>query len=274
MEMDAANKDIPPSTPDVWADGAAYEAYIGRWSRAVAREFLGWLAVAPGGHWLDIGCGTGALSQAILQHADPASLYGLDRAAAYVAVARQQVTDARAHFDTADARALPVESGAYDAVVSGLMLNFVPEPDQAVREMARAARTGGVVAAYVWDYAGGMQFLRYFWEAVAGLDPAARELDEGRRFPLCQPEPLSDHWRNASLQAVETRAIEVATVFRDFDDFWEPFLGGQGPAPTYVMSLSAEQRASLRERLRQTLPHAADGAIPLVARAWAVRGVR
>jgi SAM-dependent methyltransferase len=264
----------PPSPHDVWADGAAYEPYIGRWSRLVARAFLAWLAVGPNSRWLDVGCGTGALSQTILQCADPAAVRGLDRAAAYVAFARTRVQDPRIQFDTGDARTLPVETAAYDAVVSGLVLNFVPEPQLAVRDMARAACTGGVVAAYVWDYAGKMQLMRHFWNAAGALNPQALALDEGRRFPICQPHPLADLFRGAGLHSVEVRAIDIATDFHDFDDYWSPFLGGQAPAPSYAMSLSEEQRTALRERLRQSLPTALDGSIPLVARAWAVRGIR
>jgi hypothetical protein len=154
------------------------------------------------------------------------------------------------------------------------MLNFVPLPSEAVAEMARAARAGGMVAAYVWDYAGKMHLMRHFWDAAVALDPAAIELDEGRRFPLCQPEPLTHVFHAAGLREVDMRAIDIATDFRDFDDYWSPFLGGQGPAPSYVMALSAERRAVLRERLRASVPYALDGSIPLVARAWAVRGVR
>jgi len=116
--------------------------------------------------------------------------------------------------------------------------------------------------------------MRIFWDAAAALDPAANELDEGRRFPICRPEPLAALFRGADLRGVEVRAIDVPTVFRDFDDYWAPFLGGQGPAPGYVMSLSEEARATLRDRIRATLPTAADGSIALTARAWAVRGVR
>ncbi|MBF8283654.1 MAG: methyltransferase, partial [Anaerolineales bacterium] len=141
-------------------------------------------------------------------------------------------------------------------------------------EMARAAKPESVVAAYVWDYAGKMQMMRHFWNAAAALDPAARDLDEGRRFPICQPEPLRELFQNAGLREVEVRPIDIAADFRDFDDYWSPFLGGQGPAPGYAMSLSDERRAALRERIRAGLPFALDGSIPLVARAWAVRGFR
>ncbi len=154
------------------------------------------------------------------------------------------------------------------------MLNFIPQPDQALREMVRAIQEGGTVASYVWDYAGQMQLIRYFWDAAVALDPAAYTLDEGRRFPLCQAEPLRQLFQEARLGKVEVRPIDVPTIFRDFDDYWVPFLGGQGPAPGYAMSLSEERRESLRERLRATLPMAADGSISLIARAWAARGVR
>lgn len=263
-----------PRPPDVWADGAAYEAYVGRWSRLVAREFLSWLAIAPRGRWLEVGCGTGVLTQTILQNALPASLTAIDRSPDYVTFARQQVADARARFDVGDVHALPADTATCDAVVSGLVLNFLARPDLALREMTRVARDGATVAAYVWDYAGRMQLMRHFWNAAAALNPPAADLDEGRRFPLCQPQALADLFSAAGLSGVELRAIDIATDFHDFEDYWSPFLGGQGPAPSYAMSLSEERRLALRERLRQALPFALDGSIPLSARAWAVRGLR
>jgi SAM-dependent methyltransferase len=173
----------------------------------------------------------------------------------------------------ADARALPFPDGTFDAVVSGLMLNFVPRPELAVAEFARVAVPGGTVAAYVWDYAEGMRFVRYFWDAARAVDPGSAELDEGRRFPLCNPEPLARLWRGAGIRDVGVRPIDVPTVFQDFDDFWQPFLGGQGPAPTYVGTLDDARRDALRGLLKERLPTAEDGKIPLTARAWAVSGV-
>jgi SAM-dependent methyltransferase len=282
--MSTSENDVPPCEEphskaqlhpsDAWADGSAYEPYVGRWSRLVAQEFLAWIAIAPGSRWLDVGCGTGALSQAILDCAAPAEVHGIDRAEGYVTFAREQVRDARMRFDVGDAHMLPVDTATYDTVVSGLILNFLPQPQVALGEMIRAARVGGTVAAYVWDYAGKMHLMRHFWNAAVALNPQAYDLDEGRRFPLCQPQPLADLFRTAGLRDVEVRTIDSATDFHDFDDYWSPFLGGQGPAPSYTMSLSEEQRVALRERLRQSLPFALDGSIPLVARAWAVRGVR
>jgi SAM-dependent methyltransferase len=262
------------ATPtEVWAVASTYEAYVGRWSRLVARELVAWLGVAGGAAWLDVGCGTGALSQTVLGAADPAEVVGLDPSARFVAHARERLAGPRARFAVADARALPVTGARFDAVVSGLVLNFVPDPPTAVREMARVTRAGGRVAAYVWDYAGRMELMRRFWEAAAALDPAAAELDEGRRFPICRPEPLARLFQDAGLAEVEVRPIEVPTRFRDFDDYWAPFLGGQGPAPGYAMALDEPRRVALREELRARLPAAPDGSIPLVARAWAARGL-
>jgi len=259
---------------DVWASGTAYEPYVGRWSRQIARQFLEWLAAPLDCCWLDVGCGTGALTETILGVAVPKTVIAVDSAAGYLDFARENINDARVHFETGDAQSLPVQTASCDMATSGLMLNFVPQPHLAVSEMVRAVRPGGTVAAYVWDYAGRMQFMRHFWNAVAELDPAARELDEGRRFPLCNPEALSELFRDCDLKFVETAPIDIWTVFRDFDDFWLPFLGGQGPAPGYAASLDEPRRSALRKRLLAALPFAVDGTIPLMARAWAVRGVR
>ncbi|HYI16936.1 MAG TPA: class I SAM-dependent methyltransferase [Thermomicrobiales bacterium] len=256
----------------IWAIGAAYEPYVGRWSRAVAREFLAWLAAPTGSHWLDVGCGTGALSATILAVAQPAAVTGIDASEAFASYARQQIADDRAEFMQADALALPFPDDSFDASVSGLVLNFLPDPVRGLAEMIRVTRSEGVVAVYVWDYAGEMQLMRHFWDAAAALDPAAVDLDEGRRFPICQPELLERALIGAGLIGIQVRAIDVATNFRDFDDYWSPFLGGQGPAPSYTMSLTDDHRAALRERLRASLPVAADGSISLIARAWAAFG--
>jgi SAM-dependent methyltransferase len=257
---------------DTWAAGELYEPYVGRWSRRVAREFLAWLQPPADLDWLDVGCGTGAVTQIILDEARPRSVNGVDSSAGFIAHARAHVTDPRATFDVADAQWLPMEPGRFGAAVAGLVLNFVPTPLLAVREMARTVRPGGLVAAYVWDYAGKMELMRYFWDAAIELDRAALELDEGRRFPLCQPEALIALFTQAGLRAIGARPIDIPTPFRDFDDYWTPFLGGQAPAPGYAMSLGEERRTALRERIRARLPMARDGSIDLVARAWAVRG--
>lgn len=273
--MQAADGGMGSARRDVlWASGAIYEPYVGRWSRLVAREFIAWLDIPPGGSWLDVGCGTGALSASILDQAAPRATVGIDPSEGFIAYARERIPDPRARFEQGEAQAPPFPDGVFDAAVSGLVLNFVPQPDQAVGEMARVTHPGGAVAAYVWDYAGRMELMRHFWDAAVSLDPAASELDEGRRSPLCQPGPLGDLFRGAGLDGVEVRAIDVPTVFRDFDDFWSPFLGGQAPAPRYAMALDDDRRAALRERIRAGLPIDPDGSIRLIARAWAVHGRR
>jgi SAM-dependent methyltransferase len=212
------------------------------------------------------------LSQTILERTNPQNVKGIDRSEAYVETARGRVDYPIAEFETGDAQSLPVESDACDVAVSGLVLNFVPQPDQMIAEMRRAVKTGGTVALYVWDYAGQMQFMRHFWDAAAAIDPTVRDLDEGLRFPICTPDALSAQFQNAGLSMIETRPIDIPTRFKDFDDYWNPFLGGQGPAPVYLASLNEERRTELRETIQKGLPFDRDGSIPLIARAWAVKG--
>ena len=249
---------------DVWTSDQAYEPYIGRWSRLVAPRFLAWLPPRPSAVWCDLGCGTGALAHAILASEEPARVLGIDPSREFLAAARGPVD-----VVVGSATAIPAGTGTFDRVVSALMLNFVPRPVAALAEMLRVTRRRGCVAAYVWDYAEGMELIRTFWDAAVALDPAAADLDEARRFPLCRPGPLRALFETAGLSDVEAAPIDIACEFADFDDLWRPFLGGQGPAPGYVASLPLSRRDALRDQLRGML---ADGPIPLRARAWAVRG--
>jgi ubiquinone/menaquinone biosynthesis C-methylase UbiE len=257
---------------DSWSGADAYDGFIGRWSRLVAREFLAWLDVPPRGDWLDVGCGTGALSEIILTSAEPASLRGIDPSGAFVDATRSRIDDKRASFDIGDAEQIHAPSAGFDAVVSGLVLNFVPDAAAAVREFARVVRSGGVVGVYVWDYDEGMRMLRLFWDAATALDPAAASLDEAARFPICDPARLRELFEQAGLVDVEHRAIDVPAEWPSFDAFWRPFLGGTGPAPSYVASLSDNGRNVLRERLSASISTDPDGAVHLSARAWAIKG--
>ena len=262
------------SRHDTWQAGDSYEAYMGRWSRQVAPRFLDWLG-APGGlHWLDVGCGTGALSAAILARGDPASLISIDASEGFTAKARVSLPDSRVEFRVGDAQALDLDTASRDVVVSALMLNFVPDRERALAEMKRVARPGGRIGFYVWDYpGGGIAFMRAFWEAAVALDPAARDLTEDKRFPFCTPEGLTALAARAGLASPECAPIEAPTVFRDFDDYWRPFTLGAGPAPGYCVSLAPDARERLRQRLSDTLPRRADGTIAFTARAWAVKAV-
>jgi SAM-dependent methyltransferase len=258
--------------PEAWDSGHAYEQYVGRWSRRVASELLRWLAPRSGLAWADVGCGTGALASAILLGCEPSSVYGIDSSAAFVSQARRRIGDARARFETGDATHLPWESASCDVSVSGLVLNFVRDPESMTREMVRVTRPGGRVAAYVWDYAGGMQMMRHFWDAAIAVSPNDGKLDQAERFPLCQPGPLQALFERAGLTSVAVRAIDTPTVFQDFDDYWTPFLGRTGAAPTYLAAVSDEVRERIRLCLQARLAPTRGGPIELTARAWAVQG--
>lgn len=255
---------------DTWERGSHYERYVGRWSRRVAPLFLSWLDVPADRAWLDVGCGTGALCAAILDQCAPAAVTGVEPSEGFLETAKENLAG-RAALHQGSATAIPLAEASVDVVVSGLVLNFVPDQRAALVEMARVARDGGTVAAYVWDYAGKMELMRYFWDAAVELDARASEADEGNRFPLCHPDALAQLFASAGLQGVAVKALDVSTPFSGFDDYWQPFLGGQGPAPSYLMALDEPARGRLRDRVRERLPITANGSISLIARAWAVR---
>ena len=255
---------------DTWERGSPYEQYVGRWSRRVAPLFLSWLGIPAGRRWLDVGCGTGALCAAIADRCSPAAVAGVEPSEGFLKTAKQNLAD-RVTLHQGNATTIPLGNASVDVVVSGLVLNFVPDQRAALGEMARVTAKGGTVAAYVWDYAGKMELMRFFWDAAVELNPGARNMDEGVRFPLCRPEALEKLFAGAGLIGVEVKPIDIPTPFENFDDYWQPFLGGQGPAPAYAMSLDETTRARLRDRIRERIPTAADATISLTARAWAVR---
>ena len=259
----------------VWENTASYEAHMGRWSRPVGKAVLAWLGHSPGLAWLDVGCGSGALTQAILDAAEPRAVFGVDPSADFLATAAEQIADPRVRFAIGDARALPVPDDAYDVVIAGLVLHFVPDAQAAIVEMARAAAPGGTVAAYVWDPAGEGQFTRYLWRAATALDPSAATQDPARQDLVSHPEPLAALFTGAGLRSVAVQAVVVPIVFRNFDDYWQPhLLGGSSPAQRYASSLSKGPQAVLRDRLHDMLPVADDGSIPLQGHLWAVRGTK
>ncbi|MBV9832305.1 MAG: class I SAM-dependent methyltransferase [Marmoricola sp.] len=250
-----------------WDQGEAYERFMGRWSRLLAPEFLAWLGAPPGLRWAELGCGTGALTASILDHAEPASIVAIDPAAGLLEVAAAHVTDPRVTFREGSVEVF--EDGAADVLVSGLVLNFVPDP---VEVVAAAARVAGTVAAYVWDYAGGVEMLSRFWDAaseVAGHPVAASEATTFAGFDATR---LAEIWGEAGLRLVSTGTLAIEMVFDDLDDLWTPVLGGAGPAPAYVATLDADTREHVRVAMTASLEQATDGRIRLPARAWSVRG--
>ena len=254
---------------NIWAHGNAYEYFMGRWSRLVAPRFVSWLHAPAGLRWIDAGCGSGALTSAVLRLSSPASVLAVDPSAGFVDEARRLVDDDRVTFEVMGAEDL--QSGVADIVVSGLVLNFTRDPLRAVTTMARAAR-GGSVAAYVWDYGGRMEMLRTFWDVACSLDASAIDQDESHRFDVCEPGALPALWARAGFSEVRSGGLEITMEFRDFDDLWHPFLGGTGTAPAYVATLDASRRDRLRDELQRLVPADADGHIRLQARVWCVTG--
>lgn len=257
---------------DAWSAGDSYNRYMGRWSRQIAPLFLDWFDAPFHVDWLDMGCGTGALSAAIVARCSPRSLVAIDPSEGFLSTARAAVPDDRVQFRLGDAQAIPAEDRSFDVIASGLVLNFVPDRAKALSEMKRVARLNAVIGFYVWDYpGGGIEFMRAFWNAATELDPKALDLMEGKRFPFCTPEGLTGLVKAAGLRVLAHSPIQAATVFKDFDDYWQPFTLGAGPAPGYCMSLEPDHRERLRQKLDATLPRQEDGSIRLMSKAWAVK---
>lgn len=265
--------EVPSMPQEIFAESDAYERFMGRWSRRLAPLLVTFASVGDADAVLDVGSGTGALAFAIADAAPSARVTGIDPSAAYVRYAQARATGDRVRFAVGDGQALEMADDTFDKTMSLLVMNFIPDPARALREMIRVTRPGGVVAAAVWDYGDGMQMLRVFWDEAVALDPAIAARDE-RHMPLCRAGDLSALWRAHGLERVEERAIVIDQAFASFDDFWQPFLGGQGPAGAYAASLSPAGRAALEARLRARLrPEGQDGPFTLPARAWAVKGV-
>jgi SAM-dependent methyltransferase len=252
----------------MFSESDGYERFMGRWSRALAPLLIRLAEVGDGDAVLDVGCGTGALALAAVQ-AGSARVTGVDPSREYVKAAQRCGPDARVQFEVGDAAALRFADASFDKAISSLVFNFLPDPGAAVREMVRVTCPDGVVAAAVWDYGDGMGMLRTFWDEAIELDPETASRDEGR-MPLSRSGELATLWRRNGLREVEEHALTIEQTFASFDDYWEPFLCGQGPAGAYTVSLPESSRQALQDRLRRRL--GGDG-FTLSSRAWAVRGV-
>lgn len=252
---------------ETWASGDAYEFYMGRWSEQIAELFLHSLDIKAA-TWLDIGAGTGALTRKIAQQ-NPKALLALDLSFDFLQYAKQSL---KTEFINGSALVLPFANASFDTVVSGLALNFVPKPEDALHEFVRVAKSAGIIAAYVWDYADKMEFLRYFWDAAVSLNPEAKSLHEGYRFPICQAEALRTLWEGAGLKNVSVQALDTSTVFENFEAYWEIFSFGKFPAPQYLASLDEKSRQALHDAVEAAIPKQSNHSIHLIARAWAVYG--
>ena len=247
---------------------------MGRWSALVAPRLVEFAALPGGGRFLDVGSGTGSLAFAIGSRHGRAHVVGIDPSQEYTAYARDRnPIGERASFEVGDAQRLSFADESFDAAVSLLVFNFIPEPRTALAEVRRVTKRGGSVSAAVWDYGAGMRMLRVFWDAAVASDPAAEKLDE-KRMPLCRAGELSALWRQGGLEGVRERPIGIQMKFASFADYWDPFLLGQGPAGAYARGLTSRQLTVLRDQVKRRLGIAAeDRSIDLPGRVWAVRGV-
>lgn len=256
---------------DSWQSGNPYQYYMGRWSKLVSEKFIHWLEPKPGLIWLDVGCGTGALSDVILSTCNPDKVVAIDQSEGFVQSVQARF-GGKVESKLGDAMSLPLAEQAVNITVSGLVLNFIAQPEKALSEMRRVTKEHGTVATYIWDYAGEMEFLSHFWDVATDLDPAALDLHEGRRFSDANDTMLRNAFGSVGFSDVEVIKIEIVTYFSDFEDYWNPFLGGQGPAPTYVAKLPDVEKEALRQALIQRLPFNQDGSITMSACAWSAKG--
>ncbi len=256
---------------DPWNSGDPYEYYMGRWSKLMAPEFLKWLNLPSSLSWLDIGCGTGALSEAIFKFNTPSHLTSIDPSEGFLNKADSRL-QYKGDFRIGNATKIPLQNNSVEVVVSGLALNFFEDLDGALSEMKRVSKTNGVIAAYVWDYSGRIDLIRYFWDAAVNLYPDSKNLDEGIRFPICNKDKLKNSFINAGLSEVQVTNLDIITCFKNFEDYCHPFLGRQGPAPGYLASLSRNHQEKLRNEIYKKLPFERDGSIKLLGRAIAVKG--
>jgi ubiquinone/menaquinone biosynthesis C-methylase UbiE len=256
---------------DSWESGDSYEYFMGRWSSLVAQLFLDWLTPFSGLNWLDVGCGSGALSEVIIKNHNPAVLTAIDQSEDFIRIAQKRLGN-RAYCRVGNALSLPLEESSVNITVSGLVLNFISKPEKALSEMRRVTDVGGTVGVYVWDYAGTMDFLRHFWDSAVELKPEASNFHESRRFHNSNADELKRLFENSGFVDIETMPINIATHFREFEDYWNPFLGGQGPAASFLLSLSETEKNKLRKSLKAKLTTQPDGSIFMMARAWAAKG--
>src|ERR1022692_3584964 len=259
--------------PRMFADAEAYERFMGRWSRLVAPQLIDFTDLPDRGQFLDVGSGTGALSFALAERKPRAHVRGIDPSKEYVAYAnsRNAYPD-RVSFEEGDAQKLRFADASFDASLSLLVFNFIPDPGKALREVRRVTKPGGRISAAVWDYGDGMRMLRAFWDSAASIDAKSERLDE-KHMPLCRAGELAELWRQGVLENVHEQPQVITMRFESFADYWDAFLLGQGPAGVFVKSLNHDQVRALRDELKSRVsPSAENLPITLSARVWSVCG--
>ncbi|HEV2301817.1 MAG TPA: methyltransferase domain-containing protein [Stellaceae bacterium] len=256
-------------------DGAAYEVFLGRWSRRLAAPFLDFARFGAAGALLDAGCGTGSLALAMAGRWPGRPVLGSDIAAPYVAFARSRAASPGLAFAVGDLCRLPFETGRFAGAAAQLSLNFAADPNLAAGELRRVTRPGGVVAACIWDFRGGLVYQRLLWDSAAGIDPeAARRRDRLFSAPLALPDGLPRLFERAGLLRIERASLTIRMDYENFADYWRPLLGGQGPVGGYVAGLDPPRRSAVERLVRAAyLSGAPDGPRSLAASAWAARGV-
>jgi ubiquinone/menaquinone biosynthesis C-methylase UbiE len=255
---------------DTFLQGAeVYDRHIGRYGHELALELIKFADVRPGQRVLDVGCGPGALTRQLVAVVGAEQVAAIDPSAPFVQASRDRLPGIRA--EVAAAEALPFADGVFNRTLAQLVVNFMTDAEAGVREMCRVTRSGGIVAAAVWDYAGQMTLLRRFWDSVAALDPSAADLDEGSSMRYCTPEELAALWTDADLDQVAISDVVVTAGYEGFDDLWEPLEYGVAPSGAYVASLPPDRRAELKADFQQRLG-AGNAPFRLGARAWLVKG--
>jgi SAM-dependent methyltransferase len=256
----------------MFANAVAYEQFMGRWSRLLAPQFLEFAGIPDGWHVLDVGSGTGSLAVEIAAQRPHCQMVGVEPCEDYVAYAKTRDPNGTVQFKVGNAQQLPFADAEFDASLSLLVFNFIPHPRKALAELQRVTRPGGRICAAIWDYGDRMQMLRAFWDTATELDVNAA-LDDEKNMDLCRYGELSALWREGGLANVDEQPLEITMQFGSFDDFWQPFLAGQGPAGAYVGRLAPERKIALRDQIKRLLPEAAQQcAFELRSCAWAVRG--